>query len=206
MPAEACRNSLGPRSLTNHGIPAAPLKLEALVTSHQGPEPLPDRSKRCLRPGLARGAFLVLPIRQVMEELPAVLTRGIYEWQHNLGKFWAELESGAVIHVVCKSRARRGGVRDHRGWLLPVRPPGTEPVRVSCNQATKRLGWLFDQVRDGVTFEIFDHVHRAVRGYLDWCPPACLPGEPAGSPSAAPGKAQSHALSFGCSRAASTGT
>ena len=56
-------------------------------------------------------------------QLPAVVTVGGTELQHMLGRLWAELESGAVIHVVDKHQRR------HCGWLVPERPAGYEPVR-----------------------------------------------------------------------------
>jgi hypothetical protein len=102
------------------------------------------------------------------EELPAVVTVGGYELQHGLGRLWAELESGAVIHVVAKNSGL------HRAWLVPELPAGFEAERITCNELTRRVGWALDRVRDGVVFEVFDGSRRMVRGYLMLTPPDCL--------------------------------
>jgi hypothetical protein len=111
-------------------------------------------------------------IVQVMEftreELPAVVTVGGYELQHGLGRLWAELVSGAVIHIVAKNSGL------HRAWLVPELPDGFETRRITCNELTRRVGWALNQVRDGMCFEVYDGSRRMVRGYLMLTPPDCL--------------------------------
>jgi hypothetical protein len=102
------------------------------------------------------------------EELPAIVTVGGCEFQHMIGRLWAELESGAVVHIVNKRNGR------HRGWLVPERPAGYETVRVSVNTLAKSVGRILDDMRDGAAFEVYDHVRGVARGYLVWAPPDCL--------------------------------
>ena len=104
------------------------------------------------------------------DELPAVVTVGGTEFQHWLGRLWAELESGAVVRIVNKRNGR------HRGWLVPERPGGDEPVRVSVNGLLKSVGLHSGRMRDGEVFEMFDHVRGEVRGYTDvGCPGIAWP-------------------------------
>lgn len=98
-------------------------------------------------------------------ELPAIVTVGGTEFQHMLGRLWAELDSGAVVHIVDKHSGR------HRGWLIPEPPPGSDPVRAGVAAVTGSVGRILGDVRDGAVFEIFDYVRQVVRGYLTWCAP-----------------------------------
>ncbi len=97
--------------------------------------------------------------------LPAVVTFGTDDVQNKMGKIRAELASGAVGHLVHLPSGR------HRGYLSRGRPEGHEVTRVSCRQLAIRIGWALDAVRDGVTYEVFDHRAGQVAFYLTWCPP-----------------------------------
>ena len=39
---------------------------------------------------------------------------------------------------------------------------------------TKSVGRILDDLRDGIVYEVFDHVRHRVRGYLLWAVPDCL--------------------------------
>jgi len=101
------------------------------------------------------------------KELPAVVTVGGLELAHRYGRLWAELDSGAVVHVVTKHNGR------HRGWIVPPPlPAGYGPERIFTSALFKNIGWILDEVRDeGKVIEIFDGVRNLVRGYLLFAPP-----------------------------------
>jgi len=112
-----------------------------------------------------------------MELLPALLTMGVCEFQHNFARCWRELSSGAVIHIVHK----RNGL--HRAWLVPPPlEPGFEAVPIGCNELRAHLGQVFDFVRDGTVFQVCDMqgapqsgvFKTTVRGYLQLTPPEGL--------------------------------
>jgi hypothetical protein len=102
-----------------------------------------------------------------VDELPAeVITLGTREVQHERARIWAELASGAVIHVVDRKMGR------HKGWIVPSPEPGYQAVPVSCAEFGRRTGTLLDRARDGEVFEITDYASGGpvIRGYLQWCP------------------------------------
>jgi hypothetical protein len=97
------------------------------------------------------------------KELPAVVTVGGLEFQHSPARLWAELDSGAAVHVVTKHNGR------HRGWLVTGLPAGYEAERISASHLFKHVGEIMDDVRDGIVYEIT--VHRKARGYLMFTAP-----------------------------------
>jgi hypothetical protein len=108
-----------------------------------------------------------------MDELPAVITMGVNELQHGFRRAWRELESGAVVHIMHKRLGR------HLGWLVPELPAGFGAEAITCNELRASLAHAFDQVRDGVVFEVRDTQgaqpgspsEGRVRGYLMLTPP-----------------------------------
>jgi len=97
--------------------------------------------------------------------LPAVVTMGVRETAQHSSRVWAELVSGAVVHVVDKRTGRT------RGWVVPEPEDGSQPERIGCQELATRFGFYLEQVRDGYVFEIFDRNADTVRGYLQWAPP-----------------------------------
>jgi len=75
---------------------------------------------------------------------------------------------GAAIHVVGLRTGR------HRAWLVPELPAGCESERIGVADLGHRVGGVLEEVRDGVTFEIYDFKREQVKGYLMLTPSDAL--------------------------------
>ena len=113
-----------------------------------------------------------------MDDFPAVVTMGIKDLERGVARARAELAGGAVVHLVSKRPAPRGGRPRHRAWITPDCDPGYEAGRVSVNDFLKGMAGLLDQVEDGATFEVFDNVRKVTAFYVTWCPPEVLARQP----------------------------
>lgn len=99
------------------------------------------------------------------ENLPAVVTAGGTQLQHETPRLARELDSGAIVHLVQIQTGR------HRGWFSADQPPGSEPERVNIYWLQKSVGKILDDVRDGAVYEIYNSKEHRVLGYLFWsCP------------------------------------
>lgn len=101
-------------------------------------------------------------------ELPAVVTAGGYDLQHRFADLCQELETGAEVHLVGLQTGR------HRGWLVRDKPGGCVPQRLTVYQMKRNLGSVLEDVRDGISYEVWHGSQRRVIGYLTWVPPECL--------------------------------
>lgn len=86
-------------------------------------------------------------------------------FQHHLPDLCAKVQRGKVIRLV----HLHTGV--HRGWFTRERPPGCEPVRVTIYELGRSVGKIFDDVRGGAVYQIWNAKERLPVGYIAWsCP------------------------------------
>ena len=103
-----------------------------------------------------------------MKDMPAVITAGGTELQHDTPRLARELDSGAIVHLVQIQSGR------HRGWLDSRPPPGSDPERITVWFLQRNVGKILDDVRDGEVFGIFNTRERRVLAYLFWSTPDSL--------------------------------
>jgi hypothetical protein len=96
--------------------------------------------------------------------MPAVITMGGTEFQHDFRRVWAELDSGGVVRVVNISTGRL------KAWVTPECPPGFtagQVVTKSPRQAVHSIGELLDAAALGGCTEVKSgrgsfYVHRVM--------------------------------------------
>lgn len=107
-----------------------------------------------------------------MSDELTVVTFGSRALQSQRAQLWAALSAGAAVHLV----NLLSGV--HRGWLTATCEPGYEVTRIGCHQLGARVGQILEDVRNGTTFEVYDHQTGETRCYLTWCPPRAIAEAP----------------------------
>lgn len=83
-------------------------------------------------------------------------------FQRNLRDMCRKVQRGTVVRVVHVQTGR------HRGWLTRERPGGCEPVRISVWALGRTPGQIFDDVRGGQVYQIWDASESRAVGYLYW--------------------------------------
>ena len=83
-------------------------------------------------------------------------------FQHELTRLCGLVQRGKIVRVVHLQTGR------HRAWFTRERPGGCEPVRVTIYELGRIVGRMFDEIRDGAVYEVWNgNEHRTV-GYLSW--------------------------------------
>jgi hypothetical protein len=104
--------------------------------------------------------------------LPEIEISGGSAFQHHLSALGRAVQYGKLVRLVDLRTGR------HRAWFTRESPPGCEPARVTVCQLGRTLGTIFDEVRDGQVFQVWNARSRRVVGYVYWCAPEFLAGLP----------------------------
>jgi hypothetical protein len=89
-------------------------------------------------------------------------------FQHNLPALCRSVQGGKVVRLIHVQTGR------HRGWFTRERPGGCEPVRVTIYQLGRSVGRIFDDIRDGAVYQVWNGRECRVVGYIAWCCPEWL--------------------------------
>jgi hypothetical protein len=89
-------------------------------------------------------------------------------FQHNLPDLCRSVQSGKVVRLVHLQTGR------HRGWFTRERPGGCDPERVTIYELGRAVGRIFDDVRDGQVFMVWNGRENRPVGYIAWCCPEWL--------------------------------
>lgn len=99
-------------------------------------------------------------------KLAEIELAGGTSFQHNLPDLCRKVQRGKVVRVIHLQTGR------HRAFFSRERPPGCEPVRITIYELGRAVGKIFDDIRDGTVYQIWNGRDHQVVGYLAWtCPP-----------------------------------
>src|SRR5438046_3183125 len=100
--------------------------------------------------------------------LPEIEITGGSAFQHHLPELCRKVRRGKTVRLVHLQTGR------HRAWFTRSRPPGSDPERITIYEPGRCVGRIFDEVRDGQVFQVWNgRDHRPV-GYLYWAAPEWL--------------------------------
>ncbi len=83
-------------------------------------------------------------------------------FQHELPRLCGLVAAGKIVRVVHLQTGM------HRSWFVRERPGGCEPVRVTIYELGRSIGRIFDDIRGGAVYEIWNGNEHRVAGYLSW--------------------------------------
>lgn len=94
-----------------------------------------------------------------------VIHVGSDDLQNRMGKVRAALAAGGTVHWVHLLTGR------HRAWITRERPEGAEVTRLSCHRFAAQVGQVADDIREGITYEVWDHQRNEPAFYATLAPP-----------------------------------